>query len=393
MTDKTAMLAGLLAAADVSLDEVLAAAAAAGVNGATSGPVGDQDPTPAFTMREFYGVVRRTAEDTSENAKRGGGMLRTYEPYLRLLVEGYPYASTSPAAQEYAGIGDKLVRDVTLTDLAEADKWVRRRSERDGATKAANRRGAGRHVKDRTHAGAHTNYYAAVRYFFKVAVANRIISDDHDPTTHLKKPNKPTGQRRALTEAQLAEVWTTVMTGGDDPELDALLVETVLVTAARRDGLLNLTLGRLDRDRATVWLFEKGGFLTEQPATVGLVDALEQFARSRGASRDDDPVFCAKLGANASGPRAITSRRFDTLHTRIQKQLPWADKLGLTIHWIRHHAITQVDRQFGPAVAARYARHANTSTTCTYTKATGEEVCAAVSALTGTTHPLAAGGW
>jgi len=91
--------------------------------------------------------------------------------------------------------------------------------------------------------------------------------------------------------------------------------------------------------------------------------------------------------------RRITTRRFDTLHQRIQKGAPWADKVGLTIHWLRHHAITQVQRISRDAVAARYARHAGTGVTGTYTKASGEDVCRAVSVMTGTDHPLQYAGW
>lgn len=380
------LLANMLRGTDLSFDDIVAAAQAAGIAGTQAVPV----PTVA----EFYETVRSTAEAANGEEHRGGGLLRTYEPYWRLLVEGYPYKHKNTTAIEdeerlYEGCGSKPLNEVTPIDLIEARKWVERRAKLDAHWKAVHREEKGREVRDATQAGALYNYYGAARYFFKLAVSERKLTADLNPTNDLTRPPSPDGERRALSENELLEVWDVTRTGGDDPELDSLLIETVLVTGARREGLINLDLRWLNDRRSTLKLDEKGGKLVEQPATRDLLERLEAFARSRGASKPHDPVFCQKRSMSEGRPVRITDRRFDTLHTRIQTALPWADEVGLSCHWLRHHSITQVSRIGGRAVGAAFARHANTSTTGKYDKATFEEVCAAVGIMTGTKHPLA----
>lgn len=61
----------------------------------------------------------------------------------------------------------------------------------------------------------------------------------------------------------------------------------------------------------------------------------------------------------------------------------------LCAHIIRHTAITLVERYAGYEVARAFAGHEETETTSTYSKATIEEVAAAIEYLTGEPHPLA----
>ena len=83
---------------------------------------------------------------------------------------------------------------------------------------------------------------------------------------------------------------------------------------------------------------------------------------------------------------------------RIGNCRPWVRTQQVSIHWIRHTTLTWVERNFGYAVARAYAGHtdggAGAGATSTYVRASLSEVAAALAALTGEPHPLAAPeGW
>jgi len=386
------ILEALLAGAGISLEQLRSAVVPSG-----------SGPASALTLAEFYAqTVAPMARSVRGNEDRGGGTFRTFEPYWRLLVEGYPYGRKIagrhtrvdvPADERlYPGCGDKPVRDVTRADVAEAVRWAVTRATLDHHWKTTRREDKDRYVRPSNQHGARRNAVGAYRYLVQAARQEQLLPLGYDPTAGIYKPPRSTGRRRAFTAAEYQELWTTVITGGDDPELDGFLVETVAVTGARREGLLNLRLRSLDPLRATIWLNEKGDRLEEQPATVDLVNRLDAFARRRGATKPSDPVFCY-LDSTAEHVHALTSRRFDTLHQRIQRDVAWADSLGVTLHWFRHHAVSVVERVSSGATAARFARHRPRTVTDEYTTASMEEVCRAVAAITGTTHPLQDGGW
>lgn len=389
----------------VDLATVLQAADSAGVPISTN----QVERASGASVAEFYAenvvpVIHRQSDDEP----RGGGSFRTYDSYWKVMVHGYPYQRAGvatrtgatvggdpvpPEERLYPGLGDKPLVDVTYKDLVELVNWCRVRAELAAHWSTLRREEAGRSIRRFDQDGAVRNAVGALRYFYDQAVLAGVVAAHRNIAQRLNKPGKHPSPRRAFNATEYDELWTTITTGGDDPELDALIVETVLVTGARREGLLNLSRRDVDTIRATVWLDEKLGRPEEQPATPDLCRRLLEFATSRGATRPQDPVFCYKDSLARGIPHRLTSRRLDTLHTRIQTSLPWADRLGVTIHWFRHHAITTVERATSEAVAARFARHHDGGVTRTYDKATGEEVCAAVALVTGKAHPLADGGW
>jgi hypothetical protein len=93
--------------------------------------------------------------------------------------------------------------------------------------------------------------------------------------------------------------------------------------------------------------------------------------------------------------RPLTYRRYDSLWARIGQHLRWVHTQQISTHWLRHTTLTWVERVFGHAVAKEYAGHTDSDSsgsTGTYVRATLEEVAAALAALTGEDHPLAADG-
>ena len=173
-------------------------------------------------------------------------------------------------------------------------------------------------------------------------------------------------------------------TTSQDPDLDLLLIRFHLESGARREGALNLRLRDLDGRRSTVWLREKFGIEREQPISPSLLRALEAHSSTRGATAADESVLRGRSG------RSITRRRYNTVFDRARPCLPWAERTPVSAHILRHTAITAVERHAGFAVAQAFAGHSASSVTGTYTRARIGEVAAAVSALTGEAHPLAA---
>lgn len=91
--------------------------------------------------------------------------------------------------------------------------------------------------------------------------------------------------------------------------------------------------------------------------------------------------------------RPVNARRHDHLWLRLGKTLPWVTTQQVSAHWLRHTALTWVERVFGYGVALAYAGHPeapnDAGTTARYTKATPEEVATALAALTGEPNTLA----
>ncbi|MGH3159577.1 MAG: hypothetical protein ACRDNF_23800, partial [Streptosporangiaceae bacterium] len=136
-----------------------------------------------------------------------------------------------------------------------------------------------------------------------------------------------------------------------------------------------------------ILLREKGETMRWQPVSPTLMTHLQAHAEQRHAERG------GQLLRYASG-QPITTRRYDHLWVRIGTRLPWAAAQGISTHWLRHTTLTWVERHFGYATARAYAGHNDSSgdpgATATYVRASLQEVAAALAALTGEPHPLAA---
>ena len=288
------------------------------------------------------------------------GAAKTYQRYWRLLVEH---------------LGDRRLDEVSSLDLKRVVV-----AAKDGAVLRRNSKGG---------VGAQENCVAAMRCVFKEAVVARHIA--RDPAADVPKPRRKPNSRRALSTAELEQVWQVVVTGGDDSLLDAIVVRTFIETGCRRAGLVGLRLCDLRADRLQVRLVEKGDIERWQPVSQTLFDALVEFAASRGARKPEDKVFRYRPRKGERIGRPMTNRRLNTLADRIQNGLPWAKQLGVSPHYFRHSSTSAIERVAGFAVARAFAGHtAGGETTTTYIKAQENEVAAAVSILTGEPHPLAA---
>ena len=284
------------------------------------------------------------------------GTRRVYGSYWKRILERW---------------ADRRLDEVTASDirhLVEHTKThtVVRRNARGG-------RSAGEHL------------IAALRCLYRHAEDDNLIRRTDNPALKVPKPRRLPSTRRAVPDAQLAEINRIAATTGNDPVLDALLLRLHTETACRRGGALALRPQDLDRVQCLIRLREKGGTVRWQPVSPTLMTHLHQHAAERGA-----PATGQLLRYQSGEP--ITRRRYDHLWTRIGEALPWAATQQVSTHWLRHTTLAWVERNFGYAVAHAYAGHSDsgdTSVTAGYVRATLPEIATALSALTGEPHPLA----
>lgn len=300
---------------------------------------------------------------------------------LPTLTEYLPRvrAAASPGtARTYSTYWDRMQRlwglrrldEITATDIEALQRTLtatalRRRNHR-----------AGRHTAE--------NLIAAARAIYNRAIADDLLDLHDSPAHRVAKPRRLPSTRRALTEAELAQIYAAARTSGNDVILDTLLLRLHTETAARRGGILDLQRADLDEEWCRVLLREKGGTQRWQPISPALTSALLDHAACRGAVLPTDPLLRYRDG------RAITSRRHDHLWRRLGTELPWVATQGVSTHWLRHTTLTWVERHFGYGIARAYAGHTDTTgaATTTYIKASQQDVATALAALTGQPHPL-----
>jgi integrase/recombinase XerC len=288
-----------------------------------------------------------------------GGTRRVYGSYWNRVIQAW---------------GSRPITDVTASDISQLAEHVKatvvtRRNARGG-------RGAAEHL------------IAALRCMYKYAVADGILAESQNPSARVPKPRRLRSTRSALPDGRLEEILRVAASTGDDPALDALLLRLHTETACRRAGALALMPEDLDAGHCLIRLHEKGETVRWQPVSPTLMAHLLAHGEARGGL-----VPGRRLLRYANG-RPITSRRYDHLWQRLGRYLPWVATQQVSTHWIRHTTLTWVERHFGFAVAQAYAGHEDHGrggkAMATYVRAGLPEVAAALAALTGEDHPLAA---
>ncbi len=223
--------------------------------------------------------------------------------------------------------------------------------------------------------GAQRNTIEAARRFFQVAVGDGVIV--RNPAAELDLPARETPGPRSLKPQQIEQLWAVVVSGGDDPELDGLLLWFHLETGARRGGAIGLRRSDLQRERGVIRLHEKGrdGLIERpQPVSVELIDALLAHSHERGAGGPSDAVFYYRDSTPAR-PHPLLKKRYETLYARIRRDIPWAQEVWTKTHDLRRTAITMIERISGsPAIARLYAGHRNAETLHTYDAADYDEL-------------------
>lgn len=200
-------------------------------------------------------------------------------------------------------------------------------------------------------------------------------------------PVRQDSRRFALSAMQVQQLLVVAGNTGRDRELDSLLIMFHYITGARREGALNLTVGDLLQDRLLgVELDEKMARKRRVPIMPKLQWRIEMLVKDRSDwNTPEAPVLVQRNGSPS------TRRRYNSLLERLNREIPWAAEIGVTAHWLRHCAITEIDDVAGYAVAAAFAGHKPAGETATYVRADYAAVCSAQSRRLWFEHPMASG--
>ena len=211
----------------------------------------------------------------------------------------------------------------------------------------------------------------ALRLLYRQAARANYLLTSSSPASDLKLPRRPKSTRRDLDADELRELFEFAIALAEDPELVETYLWLLRETAARRGGALSLRLGGLDHRRRTCHLIEKGREERDNPASRSLLVRLDSFARSRGASHPDDRVLRFRDG------HPFSNRGVNCIFAAVQAELPWAEALGVSSHFIKHTTLTDIERVAGYRVAQAYGGHSVGAVTERYTHVSDEELLAA----------------
>jgi site-specific recombinase XerD len=331
------------------------------------------DPARIAVARDLLDQLGVTLADLQRD-KTPTSVVPTLADYLpRVIAAAGPGANRTYGSywtRMAAGWGTRPLDRISASDIEAMQHQM--------AATARSRRNS-RHGR---HAGEHV--IAAARALYYRAIADGLIEPGASPAHRVAKPRRLPSTRRALTAHELDQINAVARASGNDVILDALLLRLHTETACRRGGALALRLTDLDTDHCLVQLREKGSTLRWQPVSPALAASLADHAACRGAILPTDRLLRYRNG------RALTTRRYDHLWTRLGQLLPWVAAQGISTHWLRHTTLTWVERHYGYGVARAYAGHTDSTgpATTTYIKADLQAVATALTAMTGQPHPL-----
>ncbi len=253
-------------------------------------------------------------------------------------------------AERFADVG---VDAVTTAELSVLGQQIHAKSVADG--------GIG--------IGAESSFIHSARFFYRVAITDGVLRDN--PAANLKMPRARRRVRRALSESELHDIYRVVMETSQDPSLDILLLDFHRETAARRGGAVALRICDINLARRSVLLREKGGHEREAPASQDLLTRILTLAQRRNGTSGQDAAFRYRNG------QGLTRRRYNTIFKHVQQHLPWAMRVGVSVHWFRHTTLSDISTVAGIRVAAAYAGHLDRTVTDIYTVPAFEELLAA----------------
>lgn len=296
---------------------------------------------------------------------------------------------TLPALGWVHASSDTLTGNLVADVAAVAKRHAIKKGIIDNRGRAARgkpaKRADGRNAEE-TAVASMRSFYGYMAKYCEPAVAQDV-----------KKPRRNDREKRPLRPFELAELHMVTGNGGDDPELDLLLVDLAIATGVRASGAQGLVVKQLERHTQLINLKDKGGTTEPMPVSAELIDRLIAHAVSRGGEMcdptspkyvPDSPVFWKKVGGVY---RPMTDRRFDNLSERWQRSLPWAMAEQLGYHHLRHTMGAILLPLFGSQVKKRYLRHADGNVSELYGRCTLEELARAMSTVLDFEHPLVHG--
>jgi integrase len=305
-----------------------------------------------------------------------------------------------------AGLGERSLGSVRLSDWEQLGRWAQLRAQKRAAVRNANRGIQGRATFTHDGRSALEHLRNAASKLYKLALGDDVPGVRRNLAMELEVKDRPESEARAYSAEQLDELWQALFTsGGNDVELDMGLVWFILETGGRRGASIKMRMGDLLLAASRIRLHEKFNKSNEQPVSEALLVFLVSHALRRGnvvaqmpdgmaesevsvadvfsgrvKVRTDAPVFYYQPkvvivdDVEVAVPHPLTVKRFESLWTRLKRELPWLEEIHGRPHDLRKTMGTFVERAFGHAVAQRWLRHGKNNTTDLYTRAGVEEI-------------------
>ncbi len=307
---------------------------------------------------------------------------------------------------------------ITLSQLEQLSHWAQLRARKRTRVRNLIRADEGRPQFAYQGHSAVEHLRGFLSFAYKIASGDRTTGVSENIAIKMSRFPRPDVQKRSYSAERLEELWRALFTSGsDDVELDALSVGFFLETGGRRSAPVKVRIGDLLVNEMKVRLGEKADKIDEQPISEALMLALLRHAVARGevvlrapedfdpesltlddvksgqiVLRPDAPVFYYRHsrhftepdGTKVLRPHPLTRRRFDSLWSRLKRELPWLDALHGRPHDLRKTVGTLIERSYGHATARAFLRHAQNDVTDGYTVAGEDEVATAHQWLTGT---------
>lgn len=278
-----------------------------------------------------------------------GVTLREFLPKVRAALS----PGTIMAWGRYLDLLDAVYGPKAMVDILPSDIEALARQARSQAVRRRHHQG--------TSAAEHL--IAAARHVFHRAMLDGIV--DRNVALPVAKPTRAEGVRYALGKAQTDQLFDVAESIG---ERTTWMLRWLLETGSRREGLLELEPGRVRPSSRTVQVIEKG-----------------RKARTLPISAD----LAAELADPASTLYLWSRKKLEYDWTKINQVSEWGAELGLSAHWMRHCAITRMERASSFTVAAAWAGHSLSSiVTSTYVRIGLPQLVCGWMVMTGLTHPM-----
>ncbi|MGY2037801.1 site-specific integrase [Nocardia gipuzkoensis] len=310
---------------------------------------GKHDQRPMPTIREYISHVSASVPAGSRN---------TYSGYWKLVEQAW---------------GELRLNEPTTAEIADLVKQHQRR--------AAPRSNA-------TGTGGAGGLIDALRCLYRFAEYDGLIDPPQNSARKVPRPPQSRRSKLPLSVERLHELADIAETTGNDRELDGLIVRLHMETACHRRSPLHLHISDIIQEDCTLRLRDESGDLRWQPISPTLLQHLLEHIHTRGGSHTTTQVLRDHTG------QPITYRRYDNLHSRFRKHLPWAVEEQVTVTRIRYTTLNYVERQFGKAVSRAYGglhHRKGRNTLFPYNRPGIYDVARALQSLTGEEHPLAHG--
>ena len=288
--------------------------------------------------------------------------------------------------------GDLPIDQLTEEFALEFCSYAMRLAKKTYAINAKCRRAKGLSIKEETGHHAYNRALDTLATIVSYGIKKGLLANS--PLSDIKRKAISESDRHGLTPEQVEEILSVALRGGRDPQLEYLMLWTIIETACRSGGLIKLQLQDLDSKDLMIRFHEKGGKSRKQPVSQALMQSLISLAKSRGVTSPTDYLLsykyiceCAYTSKSECECKShqhsscskfsipVSPHSFEKLWKRLGEKITWVAEKQISNHWLRHTTLTWVDRATSSnSIASKYAGHGPATVTAGYTSARKEEI-------------------